>query len=358
MRDSMRKVLYVGWIGFNNLGDELMWKAFEQLAHELLDPQKVQIIPSLPGVDLQDLSPYDTVVIGGGSLLVPGYVDVAYRAVQQKKQLLIWGSGYDTQEPVRLDAAGRLDHAQMGESDRMREMLREIGQHASFFGVRGPLTYQYLQASGVGGHLHIGGDPGMLLMPPSTPSPEQVDSKQNRPVIGINWGTSYNRIYGKNEAEVEDALAYAGRKLIEEGYDLYLYTMWGPDGNANKRLYQKIACPERTTLDLVVHDHTEMMRRIQAWEATINFKLHANVLSAACGIPFVCLAYRFKCVDFIHSLDVAELAVTTDEQDLAQRILSRAKYAISYKDTIRSSIASKQQQMIDNLRAPFVNDWL
>lgn len=91
-----------------------MWKAFEQLAHELLDPQKVQIIPSLPGVDLQDLSPYDTVVIGGGSLLVPGYVDVAYRAVQQKKQLLIWGSGYDTQEPVRLDAAGRLDHAQMG----------------------------------------------------------------------------------------------------------------------------------------------------------------------------------------------------------------------------------------------------
>lgn len=101
-----------------------------------------------------------------------------------------------------------------------------------------------------------------------------------------------------------------------------------------------------------------MMRRIQAWEATINFKLHANVLSAACGIPFVCLAYRFKCVDFIHSLDVAELAVTTDEQDLAQRILSRAKYAISYKDTIRSSIASKQQQMIDNLRAPFVNDWL
>ncbi|MDR7314445.1 polysaccharide pyruvyl transferase family protein [Brevibacillus nitrificans] len=350
----MRKVLYVGWIGFNNLGDELMWKVFEQLAHELLDPQKVQIVPSLPGVDLQDLSPYDTVVIGGGSLLVPGYVDVAYRAVQQKKRLLIWGSGYDTQEPVRLDAAGRLVHAQMGESDRMREMLREIGQHASFFGVRGPLTYQYLQASGVGGHLHISGDPGMLLMPPSS---VQVDAKQDRPVIGINWGTSYNRIYGKNETEVEDALAYAGHKLIEDGYDLYLYTMWGPDGNTNKRLYQKIARPEQTTLDLVVHDHTEMMRRLQKWEATINFKLHANVLSAACGIPFVCLAYRFKCVDFTHSLGVAELAVTTDEHDLAQRILSRAKYAIQYKDTIRSSIASKQQQMIDNLRTPFVNGW-
>lgn len=351
----MRKILYVGWIGFNNLGDELMWRVFEGLSSKHLDAQQFQVIPSLPGVDLVDLSPYDTIVLGGGSLLVPGYVDVAHRAVQQQKRLIIWGSGYDTQEPVQLDSAGRLSGAWFGESEKMRQMLRDIGQHALFFGVRGPLTYQYLQEAGVGNSLMISGDPGMLLFPPLT---ENGTKENEARVIGINWGTSYNRIYGKNEAAVEDALATAARQLVDDGYELYLFTMWGPDREASKRLYTKIGKPEQTTLDLDVHDHTEMMRRLQKVKATINFKLHANVLSAASGVPFVCLAYRFKCLDFTHSLELSELTVRTDERDLGQRILSRVKYAMEYKDTIRSNMAEKQQQMIRHLEEPFVQGWL
>lgn len=351
----MRKVLYVGWIGFNNLGDELMWRVFEQLSRKYLDAQQVQVVPSLPGVDLVDLGPYDTIVLGGGSLLVPGYVDVAHRAVLQQKRLVIWGSGYDTQMPAQLDAAGRLLDARFGESDKMREMLREIGQHAIFFGVRGPLTYQYLQEAGVGNGLAVSGDPGMLLLPPAV-TDKKID--KGRKVVGMNWGTSYNRIYGKNEAVVEDALAAAARRLVDEGYQLYLFTMWGPDRDANKRLYQKIGKPEQTTLDLEVHGHEEMMRRIRDMEATINFKLHANVLSAACGVPFVCLAYRFKCLDFTHSLQLPELAVPTDDQDLARRILSRVRCAMEYKEAIRANLEEMQKQMIRKLEEPFVKGWL
>ncbi|WP_238933422.1 polysaccharide pyruvyl transferase family protein [Brevibacillus choshinensis] len=351
----MRKVLYVGWIGFNNLGDELMWRVFEQLSHKHLDAQQVQVVPSLPGVDLADLGPYDTIVLGGGSLLVPGYVDVAHRAVLQRKRLVIWGSGYDTQMPAQLDAAGRLLDARFGESEKMRQMLREIGQHAVFFGVRGPLTHQYLQEAGVGNCLSISGDPGMLLLPPAAGNRKTENGQK---VVGINWGTSYNRIYGKNEAAVEDALAKVARQLVDDGYQLYLFTMWGPDRDANKRLCQKIGRPGQVTLDLEVHGHAEMMRRIQEMEATINFKLHANVLSAACGIPFVCLAYRFKCLDFTHSLQLPELTVPTDEQGLAQRILSRVKFAIEYKESIQVNLAEKQKQMISKLEEPFVKGLL
>jgi polysaccharide pyruvyl transferase WcaK-like protein len=212
-----------------------------------------------------------------------------------------------------------------------------------------------LQEAGVGNSLTISGDPGMLLLPSLA---EDARKKNEQRVIGINWGTSYNRIYGKNEAAVEDALASAARQLVEDGCKLYLFTMWGPDREANKRLYKKIGKPEQTTLDLDVHDHAEMMRRLQKMEATINFKLHANVLSAACGIPFVCLAYRFKCLDFTHSLELSELTVPTDERDLAQRILSRIKYAMEYQETIRSNMAEKQKLMISNLEKPFVQGWL
>ncbi|MGG4393961.1 hypothetical protein ABEX25_06545 [Paenibacillus thiaminolyticus] len=61
----MKKVLYLGWIGFNNLGDEWMQAMFEQLAKLHLSPEEYQIIPSVPGVDIKDMTKYDTIVMGG-----------------------------------------------------------------------------------------------------------------------------------------------------------------------------------------------------------------------------------------------------------------------------------------------------
>ena len=82
----MKKVLYIGWLGFNNLGDELMWEMFRELSEKYLDPTKYQVIPSLPGVNLKDLSPYDVVVLGGGSLIIPGYIDLLHQAVKERKK--------------------------------------------------------------------------------------------------------------------------------------------------------------------------------------------------------------------------------------------------------------------------------
>lgn len=345
----MRKILYVGWIGFDNLGDELMWHVFRDLATKYLNTQTHQVIPSMPGVDLHDFRPYDTVVLGGGSLLVPGYVDVAHRAVQQKKRLVIWGSGYDSQLPVKFDATGKLLTASFQESPKMQQMLREIGEHAQYFGVRGPLTHEYLREMGVGGSLQISGDPGMLMTPPDG----IVHGEEHPPMVGINWGTAYNRIYGKNEAVVEDALAQVAKTLIQHGFGIYLYTMWGPDRGAIRRLYQKIGAPERVTLDLELHDHNEMMRRLSRCQATINFKLHANVLSAVAGVPFVCLAYRFKCLDFCYSLSLPEMAIPTDHPQLRQQILTRTVRAMDEQASLRDLFVSQRKETADRLSEPF-----
>ena len=351
----MKKILYVGWIGFQNLGDELMWKVFEGLAETYLDPGRYRVIPSLPGVDLKDVRPYDTVVLGGGSLLVPGYVDVAHRAVQEQKNLIIWGSGYDSQAPLPSGFAGKLLPGQLRESEKMCQMLQEIGSHASFFGVRGPLTEQILRQSGVAGKLFVSGDSGMLLRLPSGDGEREKDTGK-RPLIGINWGTSYNRIYGKSEACVEDALAETAKALIAEGYDLYLFTMWGPDREAIKRLYAKIGQPERTVLDLELHGHSELMKRISRCQATINFKLHANVLSAAAGVPFVCLAYRFKCLDFAYSLELPELVAMTDDPQLSQQIAASTQIALTKREVIREKLAAAQREMTSRLELPFLQE--
>ncbi|MGG4393960.1 polysaccharide pyruvyl transferase family protein [Paenibacillus thiaminolyticus] len=106
--------------------------------------------------------------------------------------------------------------------------------------------------------------------------------------IGINWGTSYNRIYGKDEAYVENQVASAARFLIDEGYKIYVYPVWGPDREACKRLCDKIAAPDKVVYDAEVHSYETYLQLMKRFNLTINFKLHANVLSAAADVPFIC----------------------------------------------------------------------
>jgi hypothetical protein len=51
----MRKVLYLGWIGFNNLGDEWMWEMFKAMSEAHLKGDEYQVIPSLPQVEWKSL---------------------------------------------------------------------------------------------------------------------------------------------------------------------------------------------------------------------------------------------------------------------------------------------------------------
>lgn len=345
----MKKILYVGWIGFNNLGDECMWEAFYELSRKYLNAENYLVIPSLPGIDLKHIDPYDTIVLGGGSLLIPGYVDVVLNAVRKQKRVIVWGSGFDTQETPQLDEKGTLMNKFSAGDQKMRETIQAIADHASFFGVRGPLTYQYLDQLGVAGKVAISGDPGMLLTVPD----DVEKAEQQTSVIGINWGTSYNRIYGKNEAVVEDALAETARQLIVNGHKIHLITMWGPDRAAVKRLAEKIGQPEQTIVDLELHDTKQMLRLLSTFTATINFKLHANVLSAAAGVPFVNLAYRLKSLDFSYSLDLPESIVRTDHPELKRQLLLSTTQLLDNRKEIIAKLVRGQEQAKERLIAPF-----
>ncbi|SUA98874.1 Uncharacterised protein [Paenibacillus thiaminolyticus] len=63
---------------------------FEQLAKLHLSPEEYLIIPSIPGVDIKDMTKYDMIVMGGGSLLIPGYLNILHDAVRQQKRVIIW----------------------------------------------------------------------------------------------------------------------------------------------------------------------------------------------------------------------------------------------------------------------------
>ncbi len=89
----MKNVLYLGWLGYKNIGDELMWDIFKQKFNEKVDKSKYRLIPSdkkrlsMLKRNKRQLRHYHTIVLGGGSLLTPSYINILFHAIQIKKDI-------------------------------------------------------------------------------------------------------------------------------------------------------------------------------------------------------------------------------------------------------------------------------
>lgn len=166
----------------------------------------------------------------------------------------------------------------------------------------------------------ISGDPGLLPDPIRRQSPLKNESK----IVAINWGTAHNRLYGSNEEKLEKDMVQSIKKLIAKGYKIRIYPIWSEDKRPCKRLYKAIADTENVECITRLSNQHEIMDLIKDCTFTINFKLHANVLSAVSGIPFIALGYRFKTFDFANSIGLDSLVVSTDDAHFQQSILTAA----------------------------------
>jgi hypothetical protein len=352
----MRKVLYLGWIGFNNLGDEWMWEMFKAMSEAHLKGDEYQVIPSFPQVEWKKVSQYDTIVLGGGSLIVPGYVDLVHEALELGKRIIIWGSGHDRLHKWAPSQDGQLTPETAVESAPYRMKLKAVMEQSAYCGIRGPWTKDYIESLGaLPKHITISGDSAMLMnaLKPVPALQLGGNTQGQHRTIGINWGTSYNRIYGGSEERVEDALAETGRALLALGYKLHLYSVWGADEKALASLYRKLGHDERVTFDPKVYSAADYVHLLAGFEATINFKLHANLLSAAANVPFVCIGYRFKSFDLMHGLDLTDWIAASDDPQLAEKLTEKVQAAAVLRDGFISKLDEGRQAAYQSLITPF-----
>lgn len=348
----MKKLLYIGWIGFNNLGDELLWNIFKDTCGKYLEKDQIEITPSVPGIDLKNLEKYDTVVLGGGSLLLPGYLQILQDALHKGKSVIIWGTGIDWIEKRNLDLLlnDKLDSLEQNFQQKDIDVLDEVIERALFVGVRGPLTKKAIEimlGSEKAQKVEIIGDPGLLLHEPNLNSSYKKDK-----VIGINWGTTFNRLYGGNEKLVEDQLVETAKALIKSGYKILIYTVWADDNPSCERLFERIDDPENVTLDKNRYTEKELIEKLSRCKGTINFKLHANFLSFTANVPAIALGYRFKVFDAAASLGLQHLVVSTDSQQLTQELLERVEIIEKSETMIieqYQSIKKKYEPLLESL---------
>lgn len=107
------------------------------------------------------------------------------------------------------------------------------------------------------------------------------------------------------------------------------------------------------TFDPKVYSAADYVQLLDGFEATINFKLHANLLSAAANVPFVCIGYRFKSFDLMHGLDLADWIVASDDSQLAVKLLEKVQAAAAWRQGFISKLEKGRQTAYQSLVTPF-----
>lgn len=349
------KALYLGWLGAHNVGDDIMFENFKRVINEQSN-EEWEVTPLFPSEEENNFAKYDLVCIGGGSILLEGYIGVLYRALEQGKKVMVWGAGYD--DLMGEDFISRIEKSNIPPyiySDACEEKLNHLAKKVVFWGVRGPLTYRILEKSNIDiNKVVISGDPGLLLKKDVLQEKgTNLNFIKADRVVAINFGTSFNKIYGGKEELVEEALIGTCKKLLNDGYKIYLYPMCPADLDSILSMYKKLSKTDNIILDIVVHSGGELASILSNCVFSINFKLHGNVISAVAKIPFICLGYRLKAYDFMKSIECEELNIPTDAQNMQQEIEKRIEIIQRNEKQIIEKIEKNINKYIKILESAF-----
>jgi len=336
-----------------------MWSVFKALCHKYIPDNKVKVIPTTQGFNWRQLRSFDHVVMGGGSLLCPYYVNQVYRAVKLKIPVTVWGSGIDRIGRKSMNAMlTQPDQTANVLSANLAGKLKVIMSNASAFGVRGPLTHFIMKGLKTAAHkVHISGDPGLFIHDQrlfNYRTQPSIPFSLKTPCIAVNWGTTYNQLYGGNELLLRKHLAAALQSLCDQGYDILLYSVWHEDIPSLKMLNQQINRNNQvqTWLKPSVEQLLEVLPQC---EYSINFKLHANVLSLAAGTPSMALGYRFKVYDFFHSIDLPQLVLPSHSATLEKEILKLHAYIKENRTLIQKTYEAHEKTYKKRIENLFLN---
>jgi hypothetical protein len=283
---------YIGWAGHHNLGDEVM----------------LDVIRSLfPWADIETTGePGKLLILGGGTLINrSSYLKQVIERDSPSVERCVFGTGV-----ASPDYWGLLEEPET--------WVRWLST-CVYVGVRGPHSYERLRSWGFQGELEVSGDSALLIERP------RVDTVPGRVVIAPVW--TKGLLWGGSDEAVVKTLASAVTSWRKEGREVVALASKPDDDGQILQISREAG---NTPLAFVQGylDHAKAIETIASADVVVGERLHACVIAAAVGTPFVPIEYRPKLRDFAASVGVEDLVIRTDE--LTNGILAeRAEAAIA-----------------------------
>ncbi len=324
--DQRVSVAYVGFTGHDNLGDEAVRVAIERL---------------MPWARFETDPPNPQLLMVGGGTLINGrryYLNRMLRQESASVERVLFGTG------VRSPAY-------WGVTEPMEDWFSFIDS-SLFAAVRGPDSVENLRTLGYGRDLPIIGDPALYLEPPS--GTERVDGR----VVVCPVYTSGN-LHGGDDDVVFDALARLISRLRAEGREVVMLSAFPQDDRWVIDIMRRAAAPELPYMAGYA-DIDETMRLLASADIVVGERLHAAIMAAAAGTPFVGLEYRPKLRDFGRSVDQEEAILRTDQMERLEEVFDSI---VTRRDTVKADLdrrvadyRSLQANAAEDLRRRLLGD--
>jgi polysaccharide pyruvyl transferase WcaK-like protein len=276
---------YMGWVGHNNLGDEILYDA-----HKVLFADQ-HVVPFTK----RSAARYSAGILGGGTLINQSSSWLHQIAHLQRKGLPIFCIG---------TGVTQTDFKAPHEQTTMRQWVDALNTF-DFVGVRGPYSLAALKEAGFSKAV-ITGDTALSL------APDTYRQRTGVKVIGFNYGlVKENQIWGDANTYT-DHIVSTIKRLLSQGYEIKLLPVWDKDIASNKALLEKINDP-RCTMKLCFDSLDAYNAELAACDLFIGQKLHATIMACMQRIPSIMIEYQPKCRDFMASVAMEEYVIKTSD---------------------------------------------
>jgi polysaccharide pyruvyl transferase WcaK-like protein len=311
-------ILYSGWVGYGNLGDELLFSAHEKLfaEHNLIPYHRMSLLNILIRLNRKNVK---GCFLGGGTLInLPGaWLKDTKRMLAMDVPVFALGTGVnfklteDNERPVV--------------NDSIRSWIGPLEQFR-YLGVRGPLSAEVLDAR-LEKSTEVVGDTALSLAPDMYAVPE----KDN--MIGICVG------YGKDISPVFDADTYRAifstfiKEHISQGFEVTLLPVVRNDEAFNQELLEDVNDIRCSVINFR-GEQEEYFSGVAACTLFIGQKLHSTVTATMLRVPSVMISYHAKCVDYMYSIGMEDQIIFM--KDLSVRTLTeKSRHTLEHGDELR-----------------------
>ena len=294
--EGRHTIHYTGWIGYRNLGDEILLEA----ARESFAPAKVIWVKDYHNNFVRKMvggHRHELAMLGGGTQIGErSPIDRFEAAVARSKGGIVLGAG----------VTPALDGPVPDWLKRWGDVLRPL----EYVGTRGPESAETLRRAGV--NAQVLGDPVCWF----SQTPEFW--KPEPQLIGMNIGTSHGHMYG-DERKVQDTFAVVAKKLIAAGHRVEFFCVWPDDLETTQRVAADagIANPVIHRIYEGARTFQEAVRKVQVF---VGIKLHACALAMCASVPTLMVEYRAKCREYAGTMGTEEFCLRSDTLDAEQML--------------------------------------
>jgi hypothetical protein len=285
------KTAYIGWLGYDNLGDEIILDAHKKLFPSLdfIPYEKRDFAHAYHS--LRRRSFYKAGFLGGGTLIdgTEYWLRRVEDLLNQNIPVACFGTG------VSFDEFKCINNKPSLYLNRLKAALDQF----QFIGVRGARSADALASIGVT-RTQVVGDTALAL------APQKISPHADTNRVGICFGLSSSSPIDGDEQEYMKEMIKFVRLLLYKGYEIVLLPIWREDIASNINLMSAVNHPGCTIKTNAYLSYKEYANEVKQCLYFFGQKLHSTIIATMLRIPVVMVGYRPKCQEYMESIKLPQ----------------------------------------------------